>query len=166
MSGNLVFPPILQAEGGVPIVEPQSLTRYQTDFPAGGTLPSVRGKPVMVRREPHPANPAREYTYWHMVTEGEFEDEQKRTPDLERIMRMPWAKPLLVNYTHTTVKRWWNVRYGMRHYCIWHSPVNYLVVIKERYEGLFLLTTYCPIPKRALGFHKEWAIAKKAGRTF
>ena len=166
MSGNLVFPPILQAEGGVPIVEPQSLTRYQTDFPAGGTLPSVRGKPVMVRRGPHPANPAREYTYWHMVTEGEDEDEQKRTPDLARMMRMPWAKPLLVNHSHVTVKRWWNERKGRRHYCIWHPPVNYLVVIKERYEGLFLVTTYCPIPQRVFVFHKEWAIAKKAGRTF
>ncbi len=164
MSGLLSFPAMIPDVGGIPVVEPQSLAQYQTDFSVGGTLPPVKGEPVQVRRDPHPANAAREYTYWHMVTDGA--EELKRTPDIARMLRMPWARPLLANHSHQTVKRWWNVRAGLRHICLWHPPVNYVVVIKERHEGLFLITTYCPIPKRSLEFHKEWAAAKKAGRTF
>ena len=72
----------------------------------------------------------------------------------------------LVNHGHDSVKRWWNVRSGRRHFCLWHPPVNYVLVIKERYEGLYLVTAYCPEPKRRMEFHKEWAVAQKAGRTF
>ena len=164
MNGVLVFPASLPNTGGVPVVEPLSLVVYQTDFPVGGALPPVRGEAVQVRRDPHPANPSREYTYWHMVTEGV--EEVARTPDLVRLCMLPRARPLLANHTHATVKRWWNVRAGFRHICLWHPPVNYVLVIKERYQGLFLVTTYCPEPRRKLDFHKEWATAKKAGRTF
>jgi hypothetical protein len=167
MSNVLTFPPLLPNTGGVPAVEPQSLAVYQTDFPVGGKLPAVKGESVRVRRSPHPANPAREYTYWHMVTEGrDGPDETKRTPDLVRMCAIPRARTLLDNHTHATVKRWWNVRGGFNHICIWHPPVNYVIVIKERYEGFFLVTSYCPEPRRKLDFHKEWATAKKAGRTF
>lgn len=165
----LTFPSVLPNTGGVPVVEPQSHTVYQTDFPATGTLPAVQAEPVKVRRSPHPANAAREYTYWHMVTEDDPRhprDESKRLPDLVRLCSIPRAKTLLVNHTHETVKRWWNVRAGFKHLCIWHPPVNYVLVIKERYDGFFLVTTYCPEPKRKMDFHKEWATAKKAGRTF
>jgi len=164
MNGSLTFPSALSESGGIPVVEPNSLATYQTDFPAGGTLPSVQGDTVQVRRDPHPANASREYTYWHMITDGS--DEMNRQPDLERMVRMPWARPLLVNHTHDTVKRWWNVRAGRRHLCLWHPPVNYVLIIKERHEGLFLVTTYCPEPRRKMEFHREWATAKRAGRTF
>ncbi len=164
MSYVLTFPRALPDDGGVPTVEPKALATYNADFPVSGTLPRVNGESVKVRREPHPANTSREYTYWHMVTDGS--DETKRQPDLERMVRIPWAKPLLVNHTHETVKRWWNMRAGRRHFCLWHPSVNYVLVIKERYEGLFLVTTYCPEPRRKMEFHKEWATAKKAGRTF
>lgn len=168
MSDFLQFPDMLFATGGIPIVEPQSLARYQQDFPADQDLPTFEGELIKVRRHPHPANPIREYTYWHMVTEGkrDEEDEGNRTPDLARMLRMPWARPLLISHKHVTVKRWWNERKGLRHYCLWHQKVNYLLIIKERHEGLFLVTTYCPAPKRVLDFHSEWARAKKAGRTF
>ncbi|MEI7730463.1 MAG: hypothetical protein WCO56_12880 [Verrucomicrobiota bacterium] len=169
MNGVLLFPPLLPNTGGVPEVEPLAHAVYQADFPAGGTLPAVKGEVVQVRREPHPANPTREYTYWHMVTEDDPKfprDESKRLPDLVRVCAIPRAKTLLDNHTHATVKRWWNVRAGLKHLCIWHPPVNYVLVIKERYEGNFLVTSYCPEPTRRLDFHKEWATAKKAGRTF
>lgn len=164
MTSLLAFPGMLADTGGPAAVEPKSLVTFQTDFPAGGTLPPVRGESVKLRREPHPANAAREFTYWHMVTDGP--DELTRVLDLPRLVRMPWAKPLLDHHKHETVKRWWNFRAGRRHFCLWHPPVNYLLVIKERYDGLFLTTTYCPEPKRRLDFHMEWAQAKKAGRIF
>jgi hypothetical protein len=169
MSGVLTFPPTLPSTGGIPAVEPQSHTVYQTDFPVGGTLPAVKGEAVKVRREPHPANTAREYTYWHMVTEDDPKfprDESKRLADLVRLCALPRAKTLLDNHTHDTVKRWWNVRAGFKHLCIWHPPVNHVLVLKERYDGHFLVTSYCPELERKLNFHKEWAAAKKAGRTF
>lgn len=168
MSAFLPFPSKLADDGGLPTVEPLSFSCYQVDFPVGHDLPLFEGEPIKVRRGPHPANPAREFTYWHMVTEGKRgeEDERNRTPDLARMLRLPWAKPLLVNHKHVTVKRWWNVRKGQRHYCLWHQKVNYVLIIKERYEGLFLVTTYCPVPSRVLEFHSEWAEAKRAGRTF
>lgn len=164
MSGVLVFPHVLPNGGGVSVVEPQSLAVYQRDFPASGVLPVVMGASVLVRRSPHPANSAREYTYWHMVTEGP--DEFKRTLDLARLCAIPRAKTLLDNHTHDSVKRWWNVRGGLKHLCIWHPPVNYVLVLKERREGHYLVTSYCPEPTRKLDFHKEWATAKKAGHTF
>ena len=164
MSDRIIFPAALAEAGGVPAVEPQALVVYVRDFPAGGTLPPVQGTPVKVRREPHPANSKREFTYWHMVTDGP--DEEHRTPDLSRLVRIPWARPLLDHHTHASVKRWWNTRAGRRHFCLWHPPMNYVLVIKERYEGLFLVTTYCPEPHRKLQFHSDWAEAKKAGRIF
>ena len=168
MSDFLQFPEMLTNTGDLLTVEIQSWTCYQADFPVGGVLPAFREEPIRVRREPHPANSTREFTYWHMVTEGKRgeEDELNRTLDPERMLRMPWAKPLLLNHKHVTVKMWWNVREGQRHYCLWHQKVNYLLIVKERYEGLFLVTTYCPTPWRAKEFHLEWAKAKKAGHTF
>lgn len=168
MSPPLPFPDMLPLEGGLADVEPQSLARYQLDFPTDQVLPCFKNEPILVRREPHPANATREYTYWHMVTEGVRgeEDEEARTPDLKRMVRIPWANPLLAHYMHEAVKRWWNVRGGLRHYCLWHPKVNYLLIIKERYEGHVLVTSYCPVPLRAKTFHMEWAEAKKAGHTF
>ena len=168
MSDFLQFPAKLPDAGGLPTVEPLSSLSYQTDFPVSQVLPTFEGESIKVRRHPHPANPAREFTYWHMVTEGERgeEDERTRTPDLARMVRMPWAKPLLVNHKHATVKRWWNVREGLRHYCLWHQKTNYVLIIKARSDGMFLVTTYCPVPIRVLEFNMEWAKAKKAGRTF
>lgn len=168
MSPPLPFPDMLPLSENIADVEPQSLALYLRDFPTDQELPRFKDEPIIVRREPHPANATREYTYWHMVTEsrrGE-EDEKNRTPDMKRMVRIPWAYPLLVHYTHEAVKRWWNVRKGLRHYCLWHPKVNYLLIVKEREEGHFLLTSYCPVPKRVADFHLEWAEAKKAGHTF
>ena len=47
-----------------------------------------------------------------------------------------------------------------RQFCIWHPPVNYVLVVKERYGGFFLVTSYCPEPKRKMDFHREWVTAK------
>lgn len=168
MSPPLPFPAMLSSIGDLPVVEPQSLAFYLRDFQTDQELPRFKDEPIIVRREPHPANTTREYTYWHMVTEGERgeEDERKRTPDLKRMVRIPWANPLLVHYMHEAVKRWWNVRKGLRHYCLWHPKVNYLLIVKERPEGHYLVTSYCPTPLRVAEFHMELAEAKRAGHTF
>ena len=160
----IVFPAQIPSTGGEPAVEPQSWIVFQTDFPDAGTLPPINGQPVMVRRTPHPARADRIYTYWHMVTDGP--DEITRRLDITRLQRIPWARPFLEQHTHVDVKRWWNTRGGLHHLCLWHPKVNYLLVIKQRWDGLYLITSYCPEPKRRLQFHGEWAEAKKAGRTF
>ncbi len=164
MSGLLVFPPMLSNAGGGLVAEPAALVVYQADFPLGGVYSTIRSQAIKVRRDPHVARPDREHTYWHMITDGP--DEVRRTLDLARVIRLPWALPLLRGHLHEKVKRWWNMRAGLQHICVWHPAVNYLLVLKQRHDGLYLLTSYCPEPKRKLQFHHEWAEAKKAGRTF
>ena len=105
---------------------------------------------------------ARPNTY--MVTEGQPE-EARTAPELDRLDRVTWARPVL-EHTGDEVKRWGNVRGSDRHFCIWHSRANYLIVVKQTVKAYLLKTTYCPTPARQRQLHQEFAEAKRRNLTF
>ena len=166
---QITFPSMLDGTNGFDATEPSAWAIYQQDFPRCGKLPVIEDEEIKVRRTPHPANLSREHTYWHMVTEGDKRDradESLRRPNLERLIRVPWARPLLINYQHADVKRWKESQYGLVSIYLWHPKVNYLVVLRKRPEGTVLATTYRPSPRNITTYHTKWAEAKKARLTF
>ena len=163
------FPPPLDGSMGFDVTEPVAWSAYQRDFPANATLPEINGDNIQVRRAPHPANPFREHTYWHMVTHDEKEgvpNEALRRPDINRLVRIPWARPLLESYLGPEVKRWREVLHGRWTLHIWHTRVNYILVLREQDKGLFLITSFCPAPQKVTTYHTRWSAAKKARHTF
>lgn len=62
---------------------------FKKDF--ADSQPVFRGKRLGLKR--HPLSQGKEATFWHMISEGENEDE--RLPDLRRCERIRWPKPTI-----------------------------------------------------------------------
>lgn len=52
----------------------------------------------------------KEYTFYHMTHEGDIEN--NRLPDLRRMERIAWPRPMIDNSSHSYLKVWRNVRRG------------------------------------------------------
>jgi hypothetical protein len=104
MSAGNLLPAKLDGSDGIAAVEPLAWTVFQKDFGRAAAPVPFQDATLEFNRYPHPANPAREHTYWHMVTEGQPE-EARTTPELDRLERVPWARPVL-EHTGNEVKRW------------------------------------------------------------
>lgn len=65
---------------------------------------------VKLRLKRYPYRDGREATYYHLITQGS--DEENRQPDIRRMERIPWPKPIIDNSSHQEVKVWKNVRRG------------------------------------------------------
>jgi len=155
MSGLIAFPPKLAASD-LAQLEPKAYTHYQTDFgPTRISVPFL-GAQVGVERHPHKANSAREHTYWHMVTEG-FPEDIRTSPMRDRLERVPWVRVVLEQAQHADIKCWANARGSDRHFCLWHSKLNFLVVVKQTAQSYLLKTCYCPDPSRVRKLHTEYA---------
>ena len=146
-------------------LEPLAWTQFQTDF--APTIPPVafRTGAVELETQPHPGNAARPYTYWHLITEGSPET-ARTTAIAERLERIPWLRPLLVNLGGGEVRCWVKKQFGRDYFCLWCFAANYLVILKDD-GNRFLLTTAYPLrAANVIKKTKEWTDAKKAGRTF
>jgi hypothetical protein len=142
-------------------LEAAAWTVFQRDF---ATAPTFRAERVNINRQPHPARPDRQHSYWHAITEGQPE-EARTAPEIDRLERMPWARPVIDNEAcpRSSIKVWSNERHGNTHVCIWFDQINYLVVLKQLSTNYLLKTTYSPEPKRQQQLHKEYARWKKSG---
>lgn len=165
MSETSWVPSKLDGSPGLAVVEPQAYLAYQADFGLSRAAVMFRGAPITVNRRPHPANVLREHTYWHMITEGTPES-IRTTPMLDRLERIPWARPVLEHIGQPGVKAWENVRGLDRHFCVWHDKINYIVVVKQTADAFLLKTTYQPTSQRRLKLHTEYAEAKRNGTAF
>jgi len=137
-------------------------TLFQTDFK---TPPVFRNEKIFVDRNPHKACPNREHSYWHLITEGEPE-ENRTTPVPDRLEHLPWAKPIIENEACplSAIKVWSNRRGGSTHVCIWFDRMNYLVILKQLpRDNYFLKTAYRPGSQGRQRLHKEYASWKKNG---
>ena len=157
MSPLIAFPTKLPASADL---EPQAYAVYQTDFGPAATRVPFKEAHIEVERHPHKANAAREYTYWHMVTEGQPES-ARITPMLDRLARVPWVRVVLENKTHVDIKFWANARGADRHFCLWHPKLNFLVVVKQTATAYLLKTCYCPEPDRIRKLHAEYREAQR-----
>jgi hypothetical protein len=115
--------------------------------------PVFRGRPLRLKR--HPMSLGKEATFWHMVSEGE--DEENRKIDFRRCERIRWPRPVIENSIAGGVKVWENVRRTTKgpeiRICLWLEAHEYLVILADRKEYLLPWTAYVvdrPHQKRKL----------------
>ena len=82
----------------------------------------------------------KEATFWHMIQEGEKEDE--RTPDFRRCERIRWPKPIIEHDSDPTIKSWRNLRKREKRICLWFDQENYLVILADRGQYILPWTAY------------------------
>lgn len=110
------------------------------------------GLPVKIKR--HPEYLEKHFAFWHLISEGEREDE--RIPDPRRCERISWISWVIENCHDNEDIYWWkNERWGNKHVVMWYKKENYVVILAER-NGYFLLkTAYLVKSNRAKTLKKE-----------
>lgn len=100
--------------------------------------PIFQGKNLGLKA--HPKVDGREYTFYHMTHEGS--DEANRQPDLQRMERMRWPRPMIEHSDHEGLKVWCNERKGEKRILIYHEEEGYVVVLAERGNYILPWTAY------------------------
>ncbi|WHZ21498.1 MAG: hypothetical protein OJF47_000610 [Nitrospira sp.] len=110
------------------------------------------GLPVRSKYRPPTKNKG--YGFWHLISEGEREEE--RTPDIRRCERIRWVSWLVRNALSDSDITWWeNDRWGNTHIVIWHENENFAVVLAKRSGYVLLKTAYWVKPYRRKDFERE-----------
>jgi hypothetical protein len=102
----------------------------------------LRNLPILTNRRKFKANDQFEETFWHIVTKDSYIAE-KRQPLKSRIQKMPWVRSLIENFQHVELKYWCYLEGSgrIRHY-IWAEEIDYVVILEEKRERLFLITAF------------------------
>lgn len=134
---------------------------FRTDFVE--SRPRYQGKKVVLPHQPRILE--KEATFWHLISEGEVEEE--RIPDLRRCERIRWPKPIIENADkEACIKVWENTRKKGKRVCLWFENAEYLVILAIR-KGYFMLITAYLVeqPHRKRKLQNEYAryIAGKKG---
>lgn len=111
-------------------------TVFKNDFV--DSQPNFRGKRLGLKK--HPYVDGKEYTFYHITHEGDIESE--RIPDLRRMERIPYPKPMIDNSDDSDLKVWENSRGNDRRILIFHEQESYLVILADRGEYILPWTTY------------------------
>ena len=101
--------------------------------------PNFEGKRFALKR--HPIIKGKEATFWHMISEGNVEDE--RLPDLRRCERIRWPRPMIEALESSHIKWWRNKRKEEERIVIALEDFSYVVVLADRGEYVLLWTAYC-----------------------
>lgn len=112
----------------------------------------------------------KEFSFWHLITEGEIEE--KRLPDFRRCERIRWPKVILENYNELDVKIWEGERRNkkgkiQRRICLCYGDWEYLVVLSKRRDYYLFCTAY-PVSeeRRKNKLRKECEEFKSKHRPF
>ena len=111
--------------------------------------PCFQGRRLSLKR--YPLSQGKEATFWHMISEGN--DEENRTPDFRRCERIRWPRPIIENDQDKAVKWWRNKRGREKRICLWLEDEEYLVVLADRSKYILPWTAYMvtrPHQKRKL----------------
>jgi len=127
------------------------------------TKPTFRGIRLGLKRFPLVEN--KEYTFYHMTHDGDIEHD--RTPDLRRMERIAWPRPMIDDSLHPYLKVWRNTRRGKggtkKRILILHEEERYLVILEDRGKYILPWTAYLIKGKRQLAKHlNEYESYKKA----
>lgn len=116
---------------------------------AGLTFQGLR---VGIKR--HPEYKEKHFSFWHITSEGEREEE--RTPDLRRCERIRWVNWLITNCdSHPGISFWENKRGSQKHVVIWSEEHKYAVILAKRNGYYLLKTAYVVSERREERFRKE-----------
>lgn len=120
---------------------------------------TFRGWPVKAQYRPPTKNKG--YGFWHLISEGEREDD--RIPDMRRCERIRWVAWLIDNAeSHVDLSWWGNARGSSRHIVIWHEQENFAVVLAQRNDYFLLKTAYWVKQRRRKDFEREREAFRKA----
>jgi len=104
----------------------------------------VRSKPVyrgtLLRLKAHPIIEGREYTFYHLTHSGN--NEHERLPDMRRMERIGYPRPIIDNSTHDDLIVWENIRGRSTRILIYHKDARYLVVLEKRKNYILPWTAY------------------------
>lgn len=156
---NLILPEIVKLEdfkGNFHEFEEYVYDIFRRDFI--DDKPVYRGE--ILRLKKHPYRDGREATYYHMIASGE--DEENRVPDLRRMERIRWPKPIVDNSEHQDIKVWKNVRRrnGKKSRInILFEREKYAVILDDRDNYILFWTAYTVSHRRLqrmLNEYKEY----------
>ena len=104
----------------------------------------VRNRPVFQNKrlalKAHPLIDGKEYTYYHFTHSGDIEKE--RIPDLRRMERIGFPKPMIDFSDDENLKVWRNKRGTSERILILHETERYLVVLEDRKNYILPWTAY------------------------
>jgi len=100
--------------------------------------PKFADKDVQCKRNPRFQN--KEYTFWHITSEGKEED--KRIPDIRRCECIRWPRPIIEHYSDDVLRCWTNKRRRERRIVLWFYEQDYVVVLADRKKYVLLWTAY------------------------
>jgi hypothetical protein len=121
--------------------------------------PEFRG--IRLGLKKHPQQNGKEATFWHLITEGEREED--RTIAINRCERIGWPAPVIRHSEDAEIRCWTNRRSSETRILIWLVADDYLVVLTERKGYILPWTAYTLTygnTKRKL--EKEYEAYKKA----
>jgi len=115
----------------------------------------LRFKGLPINCQYHPESKNKHFGFWHVISEGEVEDE--RTPDLRRCERIRWIAYLITQAETNIEISWWeNKRGSNTHVVIWHEAENFAVILAKRKDYYLLKSAYyLDKPHRNATFKKE-----------
>lgn len=96
------------------------------------------GKRVALKK--YPVVEGKEYTFYHFTHDGDIENDRK--PNLRRLERIPFPRPMIEKSSHPYLKVWQNVRGRSKRILIYHCDESYLVVLEDRGDFVLPWTAY------------------------
>jgi hypothetical protein len=100
--------------------------------------PVFEAKIVGLKRLPY--FKGKEYAFWHVTSEGPWDEE--RVPNLRRCERIRWPRPLIEHPHEDQIKCWPNKHGGERRIVIWLCDHDYVVILADRKRYMLLWTAY------------------------
>jgi hypothetical protein len=106
--------------------------------------PKWPGKRVALKR--YPEYQGKGATFWHMISEGEAEDE--RIPDLRRCERIRWPRPMMEAFPNRKpdgadrVLWWKSTRRNEERFVLALGDFSYVVVVAERADCVLPWTAF------------------------
>lgn len=163
MENNLVLPALIsldEFEGDFHSYEEAVYLIFNQDFIL--SKPSYKG--VELALKIYPITNGKEGTYYHITHTGS--DEQNREPDLRRMERIGYPRPIIDNSESSNLKSWRNKRGNKERILILHESEQYLVVLEDRGEYILFWTAYYIEYKnkirRLIKEHDEWHKKQKS----
>ncbi|HNS10101.1 MAG TPA: hypothetical protein PKN29_10405 [Candidatus Ozemobacteraceae bacterium] len=116
-------------------------------------MPEFNSRPFRLKKIP--IFKGKEATFWHLISEGEIEDE--RIPDLRRCERICWPRSIIDTGHLHGIKTWKNHRQGKTRVLLALEDFSYVVVLDERLEYYLLWTAY-PVERehQRRKLEREW----------
>lgn len=148
------LPPLVRLEdygGDWEIYEQAVYGHFFLEFVA--SQPVVHGRRVSYTR--NPLMNGREYTFWHLISEGKAEE--SRLPDLRRCERIRWPRAIIDCCEGGAVRAWRNRRRSGEALVLALPDWSYKVVLLCRRDSLALWAAYpVEFPNQRRQMEKEY----------